>query len=163
MGRHGFAKHGQSSHDIWGNNIRFMSLLLYPVNWKNELEIDKLVKEKVKETGYCHVKGEWRWERLRENSPAVLTLIWHNVDTDESGWCAVKNTSDHWYVASDYHPWTTQKDFIQKQNPWGGYDKTRMDFEWIINGNPIIIWFRNPHNENGWTKHDIWYQFHYEK
>jgi len=154
--RFGLKQHTESYYNIPGNNIRFMRLREFPTNWKNELEIDKLVKELVQQRGYCHVIREWRWERLPENDPAVIILVW-NLKTGESGWCAVKNTSDHWYVASDYHPWTTQKDFTQKQGIWR--DKTIMEFKWIINGIPITIWFRNPNNENGWTKHDIWYQF----
>jgi hypothetical protein len=158
--RFAFRKYTKRCYDDWGkdNCIRFMRLPLYPVNWKNELEIDKLVKDEVKKTGYCDVQREWRWDRLIENRPGVLALIWHNLKTGESGWCAVKNQSDHFYVSSDYYPWTTQRDFTQKQSMTSDAG-TPMRFQWIINGKPLNIWFRNPNNENGWTKHNIQYQF----
>jgi len=155
--RKGPRMHFQSYYDILGNKIRFINHWYAPANWKNRLEIDKLVKDMVKHRTDCHVQEYWRWETLPENHPAIIILVWFNVDTRESGWCAIKNTSDHWYVASDSHPWTTQKDFTQKQN-WGFVTAT-MSFRWMSNGAPITIWFRNPHNENGWTKHDIWYGF----
>jgi len=157
--RKGPEMHDQSYHDIFGNNIRFINRWYGPANWKNRLEIDKFVKDMVKHITDCHIRGDWRWETLTENHPAVIVLVWYNVETREYGWCAIKNTSDHWYVASDYHPWTTQKDFTRNRGPSWGLDTTKMEFKWMNNGAPITIWFRNPENENGWTKHDIWYRF----
>jgi hypothetical protein len=146
----------KSYHEIMDNKIRFIQRRYPPFNWKNRLEIDKLVKEMVKYITDCHIRGDWRWETLPENSRDIIVLAWYNIDTYETGWCAIKNTSDHWWVASDYHRWTTQKDFTQSK--WE-YSRDEMDFHWTNKGVNISIVFRNPRNENGWTKHDIWYQF----
>ena len=168
-GRKGPEMYGKSYYEISrGNNkinLRLIKHWYAPFNWKNKLDIDNLVKDMVKHKTDCHKKIDpekpenWRWETLTENSRDIIILAWYNIDTHETGWCAIKNTSNHWWVASDYHPWTTQKDFTQSK--WGNIVMVgdTMGFHWINNGVNISIWFRNPRNENGWTKHDIWYGF----
>lgn len=134
------------------NQIVFSMGFAFPNNWKNELEINNIAEGMVKHSNRCHIARAWRWEILPKSSQAVLILAWYNQKNGQYGWSAVKNTDAHWYVASNYQSWITQRDFTTSENMW---------FHWVTNATKIDIMIRNPKNENGWKSDDIWYQFNY--
>ena len=135
-----FIQHGM-------NEIKFYMGFYVPNNWENELEINNQARVMASRYNQCHVAGgNWRWEILPEDSRFVLILTWFNKSNGQSGWCAIKNTDDYWYVASDSNGWSIMRSVI-------------VPFQWNSNGTIITIQLRNPNNENGWTEHDIWYLF----
>jgi len=147
-------------YNVGPNHIVFSMGFSFPNDWRNELEINNIADGMAKHSNSCHVARVWRWEILPENSPAVLILTWYNQKTGEYGWSAIKNTDKHWYVASNYQSWMTQKDYttiIQKSYT----TSPNMWFHWVTNATKITIMIRNPNNENGWNSNDIWYQFNY--
>ena len=143
----------QDHYVFGGSRIRFWTGFAFPRNWKNEYEIGQIARDHILHSNICHVSGITRWTTIPEdNSNTVFILAWYNLDNNDFGWTAVKNTRKHWYVASSQNPWTTQARYTRDEN---------MYFRWQTNRVLITIKLRNPNNENGWTSKDIWYTFYW--
>lgn len=146
---HYYGPQNQNHNKVCGNNkIKFSAAFAFPSNWRNEWDIGQIAKRD-KNFQTSHITEVTRWTTIPEdNSNNVFIISWHNMGNSDFGWTAIKNTKEHWYVASDQNAWTTQARYTRDEN---------MIFRWQTNGASIMIHLRNPNNENGWTSEDIWY------
>jgi hypothetical protein len=91
----------------------------------------------------------WYARRLPTSGDTYLLVLWHNMDKNQMGWAAVKNSPQTWSVKTNdgltYTP--TNDQYVKKT--------------YTVNGKRIDLDLKNPTNDHGWTSNDFFYGFGY--